>query len=236
MNCEYCNDERDGSFASGRFCNVKCSRGFSTKIKRKTINEKVSKSLTKNFICKNCKKIFKSFFALSGHKSHCGKSVEYTSSRFNGNQGWRKGRNATNDDRIKSKYYSTSNYENIIFIENSNFSSGKIKQILLKEGKELKCDLEDCGIENWKNKKLTFELDHIDGNNKNNLRSNLRFLCPNCHSQTETWRGRNTNTGKLKVTDDVLISALKEERNIRQALLRAGLTPKGANYDRAKKA
>lgn len=42
MNCENCSIEHDGSFASGRFCSRKCSRGFSTKAKRQEINKKVS--------------------------------------------------------------------------------------------------------------------------------------------------------------------------------------------------
>jgi len=45
MNCENCNNIHDGNYGSGRFCNAKCARGFSTKQKRKEINEKVSKSL-----------------------------------------------------------------------------------------------------------------------------------------------------------------------------------------------
>lgn len=45
-----------------------------------------------------------------------------------------------------------------------------------------------CGIKEWLGKPITFELDHIDGNKNHNVRSNLRALCPNCHSQTSTWR------------------------------------------------
>lgn len=45
MKCENCNKEHDGSYGSGRFCSSKCARGFSTKAKRKEINEKVSKKL-----------------------------------------------------------------------------------------------------------------------------------------------------------------------------------------------
>lgn len=45
MKCENCEKEHDGSYGSGRFCSSKCARGFSTKSKRKEINEKVSKTL-----------------------------------------------------------------------------------------------------------------------------------------------------------------------------------------------
>lgn len=58
MNCENCGKEHNGSYGSGRFCSVECARGFATKNKRKEINEKVSKKLTKykqNY-CKLCNK------------------------------------------------------------------------------------------------------------------------------------------------------------------------------------
>ena len=47
MICENCNDEHNGIYGSGRFCNEKCSRSYSTKNKRKIINKKVSNKLTK---------------------------------------------------------------------------------------------------------------------------------------------------------------------------------------------
>ena len=49
----------------------------------------------------------------------------------------------------------------------------------------------DCGVgDEWNGKMLVLELDHIDGDPMNNQQSNLRLLCPNCHSQTATFRGR----------------------------------------------
>jgi hypothetical protein len=45
-NCENCELDHDGSYGSGRFCSIKCARGFSTKEKRLEINEKVSKKLS----------------------------------------------------------------------------------------------------------------------------------------------------------------------------------------------
>ena len=50
---------------------------------------------------------------------------------------------------------------------------------------ENKCSI--CGINEWLGKPLTLQVDHIDGDRSNNLLENLRLLCGNCHSQTETW-------------------------------------------------
>lgn len=47
-----------------------------------------------------------------------------------------------------------------------------------------------CGIDSWLKKPISLELDHIDGDNTNHSRNNLRLLCPNCHSQTPTFRNR----------------------------------------------
>lgn len=48
-----------------------------------------------------------------------------------------------------------------------------------------------CGLSEWMGQKLTIEVDHIDGDNTNGQRENLRGLCPNCHSLTPTWKTGN---------------------------------------------
>lgn len=48
-----------------------------------------------------------------------------------------------------------------------------------------------CGLSEWMGEPLVIEVDHIDGDNTNNSRSNLRGLCPNCHSITTTWKVGN---------------------------------------------
>jgi hypothetical protein len=94
-----------------------------------------------------------------------------------------------------------------------------------------------CGISEWQGFKIPLELEHKDGNSTNNVRENLEGLCPNCHSITDTWRGRNkpSKNGVNIVTDEFLLQCLTETNNIRQGLLKAGLSAKGNNYARAKK-
>ncbi len=70
------------------------------------------------------------------------------------------------------------------------YQTNKLRIRLIKEGiKKEKCEI--CGIEDWLGGRLAFELDHIDGNSNNHLLENLRIVCPNCHSQTETYRAKN---------------------------------------------
>lgn len=63
---------------------------------------------------------------------------------------------------------------------------------------EYKCS--ECGVKDWNGKPLTLQVDHINGDITNNEMSNLRYLCPNCHTQTETWGAANiSDEGRLKL-------------------------------------
>jgi 5-methylcytosine-specific restriction endonuclease McrA len=69
-------------------------------------------------------------------------------------------------------------------------SRGNVKRRLIKAGlKEDRC--ERCGISEWQGKPLSLELHHINGDGLDNRIGNLEILCANCHSQTDTWGGRN---------------------------------------------
>ncbi|GGQ53153.1 MULTISPECIES: HNH endonuclease signature motif containing protein [Streptomyces] len=65
----------------------------------------------------------------------------------------------------------------------------RLKRAMREMGVEERCAL--CGVEAvWRGKPLSLEVDHIDGDWRNNRIENLRILCPNCHSTTDTYRGR----------------------------------------------
>lgn len=80
--------------------------------------------------------------------------------------------------------------EEILKGKHPQYQSFKLKNKLIKEGiKKNECEI--CGLNEWNEQVINCELDHIDGNSRNHLLDNLRILCPNCHSQTDTFRAKN---------------------------------------------
>jgi Zn finger protein HypA/HybF involved in hydrogenase expression len=157
------------------------------------------------------------------------KEKNYDLNHLEGKRNWKKNKTIFSDPRVGIKYSKEQ-----IFSENSPISNSALKKIILTESLiKYKCE---CGIENeWIGKKIELELDHINGNNKDNRIINLRFLCPNCHSQTDTFRGKNINKGKVKVDDFEIKKMILTGLNNRQILLGLNLAPKGANYKRLDK-
>lgn len=77
-----------------------------------------------------------------------------------------------------------------LLISGRRTSRGHLKKRLVAAGiKEDRC--ERCGISKWLGSSLSIHLHHINGNGMDNRLENLAFLCPNCHSQTDTYGGRN---------------------------------------------
>lgn len=73
-------------------------------------------------------------------------------------------------------------FSNEVFMRGGAVKSKMLKAELIKN----ECSL--CGLPPvWNGKKLVLQMDHIDGDRTNNAQSNLRLLCPNCHTQTDTF-------------------------------------------------
>lgn len=79
-----------------------------------------------------------------------------------------------------------------LFVVNSRVQRGAIKRRIASDNL-IKQECCSCGLgDQWNGKPLVLVLDHINGVSDDNRLLNLRFLCPNCHSQTDTFAGRNT--------------------------------------------
>jgi len=178
------------------------------KYNKEQLEEIVKKSLSIAGVCRelyirptggNYKTLKKYFIIFKIDNSH-----------FTG-QGWNVGENF--------KYFGNKFTFDEILIKNSTYTNtGYLKNRLINAGiKENKC--EECGLTEWNSKKISLHLDHKNGDNMDNRIENLRILCPNCHSQTETYcqskspcslsefRKKNYENRKIKV--EVKIESIK---------------------------
>lgn len=109
---------------------------------------------------------------------------------------------------------------NEVFSNKRPCKTTTLMKLLVNGGyKEMKCEI--CGIRDWMGKPIVFNLHHVDGDHYNNNLENLQVLCPNCHSQTDTFSGRNKNKKIMKKERG---QALKKdpliERNELKSLIR----------------
>lgn len=146
------------------------------------------------------------------------------------NQFWSRGKTRFSDNRIKSKYK-----HDEVFIENSQVSRDQIKNIIIKE-KLLDYYCSECGLkEVWNNKLINLQLDHKNGIRNDNRIQNLRFLCPNCHSQTESFCKKNINSKTIDSYDiKEVIKILLLSRSITDAILKLGIYDNTKNRNKLK--
>ncbi len=80
--------------------------------------------------------------------------------------------------------------EEILVRDSDWTNTARLRERLIEEGlREARC--EACGLDRWRGEPAPLQLDHIDGDRRNNLIDNLRILCANCHALTATWCSRN---------------------------------------------
>ena len=86
------------------------------------------------------------------------------------------------------------------FINGSKRNSNGILKRLINHGiKSYECEC--CGISEWNGKELKLQIHHINGNHFDNRLENLQILCPNCHTQTDTYGSKNKLNKKINMED-----------------------------------
>jgi len=170
MKCEYCNKDHDGSYCSGRFCSQHCSKGFSTKAKRKEINKKISLSLggdgkLRSTTCHGCGKDISKL----DNRKYCSSECFHLDK-------WN-----TYKNRIEKLQD---------FDYDKTQASRRIRRYLIEKYGNI-CSI--CGIKKWNDKPLIKIIDHIDGDAYNWKFNNIRLVCSNCDSQLDTYKSKNKN-------------------------------------------
>lgn len=112
-------------------------------------------------------------------------------SHFTG-QLWNKGKTKEDDERLAQQSFSQEKYSlEEVFVENSPVTQ-KVMRGYVERHNLLEYKCVNCGCDgNWQGGLISLEIDHINGDNKDNRLTNLRYLCPNCHALTDTYRGKN---------------------------------------------
>ena len=101
-----------------------------------------------------------------------------------------------------------------VLVKNSSYSRSSLKKRIIKYKLiPYQCDI--CGNQGeWNGKKLVLRLDHINGINNDNRLENLRFVCPNCDSQLDTFCARNKAKDTQYLTDGLgAVISTKKSRN-----------------------
>ena len=104
---------------------------------------------------------------------------------------------------------------NKLFSENSKHQRTVLRRYIVRE-KLIPYRCAICGVTEQNGKTLSLELDHINGINNDNRLENLRFLCPNCHSQTSTYGSRNQQKNESEYEISEELRKLVEETYIKE--------------------
>jgi hypothetical protein len=109
-------------------------------------------------------------------------------SHFRG-ESWARGLSAKTNEALARGVRKRSFTDEQVFVENSPVYNGPaLIRRLLARGWTYECAW--CGLAEWRGQRLVLHLDHANGVHNDNRFENLRLLCPNCHSQTETYCNR----------------------------------------------
>ena len=159
---------------------------------KEELEEVIKKSLSISEVCKNL-----GIIAAGGNYKTLQNKIKLfniDTSHFNG-QGWNTG------TRYR-KVVSPIPIEKIL-IKGSNYGSSKLKKRLFDSKLKNKV-CECCDLTEWMGTPISLELHHMNGDSNDNRLENLQILCPNCHSMTDNYRGKNIKTIKTEISAEWL--------------------------------
>ena len=205
MKCETCDQDHNGLYGSGRFCSKRCARSFSTQMSREEINKRVSQKLLgrQRIITKGDKRLLPHPTIIVTEEDlrrevPLSRSWRDLCIRLIGSTSIvkRLPREVMKYNGIDTSHFHKKLSPCDILKKRPGERKGHLRETLIKIGRSYTCS--SCGIlPVWNGRDLTLQVDHIDGDNSNHEASNLRFLCPNCHSQTDTFSWRNVYRKRL---------------------------------------
>lgn len=160
-NCENCTKTHDGSYGSGRFCSRSCICSFATKKDRNEISQRIALTLKRKGLTP------KNPFPKGWSQTESGKLML---------------------KKIQTTGHPVHIPDDLVFVINSVHSSiAKVRFYSRTPDICAKCGQGPI----WQGQPLRFHVDHKNGDSKDDRWENLEKLCPNCHSQTDTYAGRN---------------------------------------------
>lgn len=115
-----------------------------------------------------------------------------------------------------------------IFKENSTIDRNYAKQCILRH-EIFKYECRKCGCDGtWQDEKLTLHIEHKNGVNNDHRLTNLEFLCPNCHSQTSTFGGKNSHKRNevsinVKLLEEKSIQKMQILEEVKNKILNSGI-------------
>ena len=178
--CNHCQNHYSSIYKTSKFCSLSCANSY-----------RESTKAVKFKFCKECKRSFKAQGVGRNLQIFCSHSCAAIT-------------NNVKRKKIKPKKL-TKAQQDIILIEqwkSGNVDGGNKHQIksqirkYLLEISNYQCSVCKFSGVNSKTGNTILQIDHIDGNCRNNIPNNLRVLCPNCHAQTSTYGALNKNSGR----------------------------------------
>lgn len=147
------------------------------------------------YTCNVCEKTFASSSKLGGHRSgHTRRkeAIAVPSPRMNGK--------CPDCEKTFDSSYKLAGHRRLMHSAFESFKTDSRRKRRLLEERGHKCEV--CNTVEWCGQLVPIEIDHVDGDPENNKRENLRLICPNCHAQTSTYKGKNmgkiTNSKRQK--------------------------------------